>query len=118
MKKSFFLLFSAAILFGFNAKAQSANTSSSASGTISPALGGEWSVIIVVSDSRSKPVSGAKVTLPCSGQSFQVTDATGKVDFVGAGSCPCTSSNANIQTTKSNVNRAVSCGTNNVTLPQ
>ena len=121
MKKSFFLLFSAAILFSFNAKAQSAATPSTlgtGAGTITPALGGEWGVLIVVSDSKGNPVSGAKVTLPCSGQTFEFTDSKGTVDFIGAGSCPCTSSNANISTSKSTVNQAVSCGTNYVTLPQ
>ena len=120
MKKTFFLLFSAGILFSINAKAQSvASPSGLESGsTIMPALGGEWSVVIVVSDSKGSPVSGAKVTLPCSGQPYELTDAKGTVDFTGAGSCPCTDAPVNVSTSKSNVNQYVYCGTNNVSLPQ
>ena len=120
MKKLFFLLFSASILCSYNAKAQSAATPAGTSSnfTITPAMGGEWNVIIVVTDAKGSPVSGAKVNLPCSGQTFEFTDSKGTVDFIGSGSCPCTSSNANVQTSRSNVNQAVSCGTNYVSLPQ
>jgi hypothetical protein len=122
MKKSFFLLFSAAILFSFNAKAQSLSSPTGAGAvenfSISPMLGGEYNVTLVVTDSKSNPVAGAKVTLPCSGQPFEFTDAKGTVVFAGAGSCPCTNSPANISTTKSNVYQNVYCGTNYVTLPQ
>jgi hypothetical protein len=122
MKKTFFLLFSASILFSFTTKAQS--LSSPASGgvetnsMITPMLGGEWGVSIVVTDLKGNPVSGAKVNLPCSGAPYEFTDAKGTALFQGAGSCPCTSSAANVSTSKSNVNQYVSCGTNNVTLPQ
>ncbi len=118
MKKSFFLLFSAGILFSFNAKSQSVATPvGDFSSTIMPA-GGEWGVAIVVTDSKGLPVSGAKVTLPCSGEPYQLTDAKGDANFIGAGSCPCTDQPVNVSTSKSNVNQYVYCGTNNVTLPQ
>lgn len=121
MKKSFFLLFSAAILFSFSAKSQSLSAPAGGStdnSLIVPLLGGEWSVSIVVSDSKSNPVSGAKVTLPCSGQPYEFTDAKGTAVFTGAGSCPCTDQPVNVSTSKSNVNQYVYCGTNSVTLPQ
>jgi hypothetical protein len=120
MKKTFFLLFSAGILFSINAKAQSVASPSGVGGGsgIIPDLGGEWSVVIVVSDSKGNPVSGAKVTLPCSGESYELTNAEGNADFSGSGTCPCTESLVNVNTSKSNVNQDVSCGTNDVTLPQ
>jgi hypothetical protein len=122
MKKSFFLLFGAAILFSFNAKSQSIASPMGGGAVdnsmITPMLGGEWTVSIVVTDSKSNPVAGAKVTLPCSGQSYEFTDAKGTAVFVGAGSCPCTNSPVNVSTSKSNVNQYVYCGTNSVVLPQ
>jgi len=119
MKKTFFLLFSAGILFSVNAKAQSvASPASLGGGTIIPDLGGEWSVVIVVSDSKGNPVSGAKVTLPCSGESYELTDSKGNADFSGSGTCPCNESLVNVSTSKSNVNQDVTCGTNDVSLPQ
>ena len=121
MKKTFFLLFSAGILFSVSAKAQTAISPSSgtdANSFMTPMLGGEWGVTILVQDSKGLAVSGAKVTLPCSGEPYEFTDAKGSAVFSGAGSCPCTDSPANVSTSKSNVNHYVYCGTNNVTLPQ
>jgi hypothetical protein len=119
MKKTFFLLFSAGILFSVNAKAQSAVSPAGAGiGSFTPDLGGEWSVSILVNDSKGNPVSGAKVTAPCTGEAYELTDGKGTVDFMGSGSCPCNVSLANVSTSKSNVNQSVSCGTNTVTLPQ
>jgi hypothetical protein len=119
MKKTFFLLFSAGILFSVSAKAQSVATpTGDNSNSIMMPMAGEWGLTIVVVDSKGSPVSGAKVTLPCSGEPYELTDAKGNADFSGAGVCPCTSSTVNVTTTKSNVNQTVSCGTNNVPLPQ
>jgi hypothetical protein len=121
MKKIFFLLFSAGILFSVSAKAQSlsAPAGGGTDNFIAIPMGGtEWTVSIVVSDSKGSPVLGAKVTLPCSGESFELTDAKGTAVFVGFGSCPCTDSPVNVTTSRSNVNQYVYCGINNVTLPQ
>jgi hypothetical protein len=119
MKKTFFLLFSAGILFSTTSKAQSvAGQSSDNSFGIIPMGESEWTVQIVVSDSKGNPVSGAKVSLPCSGEAAEVTDAKGNADFSGAGTCPCATGTVNVTTTKSNVNQGVGCGLNDVTLPQ
>lgn len=121
MKKSFFLLFGAAILFSASAKSQSLSSPASESTesiSFSPMGGTIWSVTVVVTDSKSNPVSGAKVTLPCSGEPYELTDAKGTAVFTGSGSCPCTDAPVNVTTTLSNVNQYIYCGTNNVTLPQ
>jgi hypothetical protein len=117
MKKTFFILISAGILFSVNAKAQS-TTSPAGVGTIIPDLGGEWSVSIVVTDSKSNPVSGAKVVLPCSGEPNEYTNAKGTASFTGSGTCPCNESLVTVSTTQSKVQQDVTCGTNDVSLPQ
>lgn len=121
MKKSFFFLFGAAILFSASAKSQSLSSPSGGAvenSFMSPMLGTDFTVSIVVSDSKANPVAGAKVTLPCSGLPYEFTDAKGTAIFSGSGSCPCTDAPVNVSTTKSNVNQYVYCGTNNVSLPQ
>ena len=109
MKKTFFLLFCAGILFSIDGKAQASATPMNGgnidNSMMTPMLGSEWSVMIVVSDSKSNPVSGAKVTLPCSGQPYEMTDTKGTALFSGAGSCPCSEATVNVTTPKSNVNQ-------------
>jgi hypothetical protein len=64
------------------------------------AKAGDWSVIVMVEGSKGEPISGATVSVPCTGWPAKTTDATGEVAFSGDGSCPCSNSPAEVTTPK------------------
>jgi hypothetical protein len=73
--------------------------------------GSQWTVVMIVNDATAKPIPGATVSAPCTGQPSKTTDATGKVVFSGNAPCPCAESQATVTTTKGcNKNVNVSCG--------
>ena len=122
MKKSLLIVFCAAILLclSFGANAQTLGVSSSSAqtdGFVVRPLGGEWGVSILVTDIYSRPIPGALVNAPCTGQGSQYTNSTGHATFAGSGSCPCTQSPVTVTTGACNKQVKVSCGTTLVMCP-
>jgi hypothetical protein len=93
-------------------------TSSDGSLIAKPMAGGEWSVIIVVSDSKSSPIVNALVSAPCTGLANQYTNNTGTAEFDGTGVCPCANANVSVTVTGTLKNTKIpTCGTYPVTFP-
>lgn len=66
-----------------------------------PNVGGStWSIQFTVGDLAGKPISNAKVDLPCSGSPAKPTNASGIAIFTGNAPCPCSEGKATISTTK------------------
>ena len=66
-----------------------------------PHVGGTtWTLAIVVGDLSGKPISGATVSLPCSGLPSKTTGPDGKASFSGKAPCPCAEGQAVITTDK------------------
>lgn len=61
---------------------------------------GTWTVTILVEGSKGEPFSGATVSAPCTGWPAKTTDATGKAQFSGSGTCPCAAAQATVTTPK------------------
>ena len=77
-----------------------------------------WNIAVVVNDATAKPISGATVSAPCTGQPSKTTDSNGKVVFSGNAPCPCAESQATVTTKDCTKYVNVSCGnTYSVTCP-
>ena len=76
-----------------------------------PHLGGSgWTLAVIVGDLKGTPISGALVSAPCTGWPAKTTDITGKAQFSGTGTCPCSVSPASVTTNKGcDVKLNVSC---------
>ena len=73
--------------------------------------GSTWSIVVTVSDLAAKPLAGATVSAPCTGQTSKITDVAGKVVFSGEAPCPCAESQATVTTNKGcELKFNVSCG--------
>lgn len=80
--------------------------------------GTTWTVTLFVNDATAKPITGATVSAPCTGQPSKTTDSTGKVVFSGNAPCPCAESQATVTTKDCTKYVNVSCGnTYSVTCP-
>ena len=55
-------------------------------------------LILTVVDDSFKPISGATVNAPCTGQGAKVTDSNGNVQFSISGTCGCNEQTAYVTT--------------------
>jgi len=60
--------------------------------------GSQWTLALIVNDATAKPIPGATVSAPCTGQPSKITDTSGKVVFSGNAPCPCAESQASVTT--------------------
>ncbi len=75
-------------------------------------IGGELPLWVMVTDYNNKPIMGAMVSIPCTGQPAKYTDAKGQVVFMVGNVCPCNNDDAVVTTQKGCYQTLkVSCGT-------
>lgn len=75
-------------------------------------VGGELQLTWWVVDVNMKPVAGALVSVPCTGQPAKYTDAKGMAVFSVGNVCPCNGDDATVTTQKGCYQQLkVSCGT-------
>ncbi|MBS1684985.1 MAG: hypothetical protein JSS76_09530 [Bacteroidetes bacterium] len=74
-------------------------------------IGGEVILVVTVIDRNNKPVSGALVSAPCTGQSAKYTDTKGSATFQLGTTCPCSDDDVTVTTQKGCFQQLkVSCG--------
>lgn len=75
-------------------------------------IGGEIGLWIWATDVNQKPIAGALVSAPCTGQAPKYTDAKGIAVFQLGNTCPCNSDEVTVTTQKGCYQQIkVSCGT-------
>lgn len=75
-------------------------------------VGGETILVVWTFDINMKPVAGAKVDAPCTGQAPKYTDAKGQATFQLGNVCPCNEDALTVTTQKGCYQQIkVSCGT-------
>lgn len=75
-------------------------------------IGGEMPLTIITLDINMKPLAGALVSAPCTGQPAKYTDSKGIATFDVGTSCPCSEDEVTVTTQKGCYQQLkVSCGT-------
>lgn len=82
-------------------------------------FGGEVILVVTVLDVNLRPIAGALVNAPCTGQAAKYTDTRGMATFQLGTVCPCNNDDVTVTTQKGCYQQLkVSCGSYQVTCNQ
>jgi hypothetical protein len=119
MKKTMQFLFAMCILFegqnsfaGTNVVNANAEKPVANAPMVSPARA-QQILVITVLDDLLKPIEGATVSAPCTGQSPKLTNSSGVAQFSWIGTCNCTGTQAEVTTSTCDDLITLHCNVNN-----
>jgi hypothetical protein len=123
MKKTIQFLFAMSILmegqnsFAGTTEINATLDKAAATPMISTSKGIQY-VIVTVMDDNYKPIAGASVAAPCTGQKAIITDENGNAQFNLPGACNCNGATAYISSPSCTMQIPLKCGADNEAICQ